>query len=623
MLVVVLITGFIYWPGLDGPFLLDDIANIVSTHVNYFDTEEILYAMSHNESGDLGRFVSVLSLIFSGIVHGPEAWGYKFHNLAIHLITGLLMFWFFIKLLCNLTPQLKEEKIVQIAGLTSAIWLMHPLLVSTVLYSVQRMAQLSALFTLAALIVYLSIREKQIQSMVKYLAIAYLVFPLFMILAVFSKENGALIPFYILAIEFLVFKFRFSSPAEKRNTGIFISIFAILPVLLGTLFVLLNFNSVSDYSMRTFTMGERLLTQIHVIFLYIKMIFLPRLSDMTLFHDYIQVREGFDFFTALLLLLLCGLASLVVILKNKAPVVAFAIAWFLISHLMESTIISLEMMFEHRNYLAAAGPLLLLVYYLFNVPEYPQLKKVVLPVIILFALLTGVRVMEWKNSETIYQVALEEHPDSFRVLTLMANVYYNRGQTEEAYQFLAEASSVNEKQFGTFLHESIYRCGSGDDVSHLFLEAEKRASIYPLSAYSLTVLDNTVAILNNDQCGEINIEMVLPVVMAAKTQEGNLSNKRFLGFLDKIESQLMLLSGDYSRAIGMALSAYDNTGVVKILGNLAENLLQLNLIGDAEHIINIIADINEDSFGTESALVEPLQAKLAETKAEFSNYQEQ
>src|SRR5690606_470084 len=95
-----------------------------------------------------------------GIVHGPDSWGYKYHNLLIHLLNGLLLFWLLQKLLPRLAPQITPETTVAIAGLTVATWLLHPLLMSTVLYAVQRMAQLSALFTLAALLCYVFARRQ-------------------------------------------------------------------------------------------------------------------------------------------------------------------------------------------------------------------------------------------------------------------------------------------------------------------------------------------------------------------------------------------------------------------------------------------------------------------------------
>jgi hypothetical protein len=44
--------------------------------------------------------------------------------------------------------------------------------------------------------------------------------------------------------------------------------------------------------------------------------------------------------------------------RNTAPLVAFGIAWFLIGHALESTVLPLEIAHEHRNYLPLFGVLL-------------------------------------------------------------------------------------------------------------------------------------------------------------------------------------------------------------------------------------------------------------------------
>ncbi len=68
------LTALIYWPGLKGPFLLDDIANIGQIDVNEFSWDGVYYQITHNASGALGRPVSMLSLVFTRVIHGPEAW---------------------------------------------------------------------------------------------------------------------------------------------------------------------------------------------------------------------------------------------------------------------------------------------------------------------------------------------------------------------------------------------------------------------------------------------------------------------------------------------------------------------------------------------------------------------
>src|SRR5690606_1976486 len=91
-------------------------------------------------------------------------------------------------------PNLKV-KARAIALLVTAIWLLHPMQVSTVLYVVQRMAQLSAFFTLLALIAYVTGRvaaERGEHS--RSLVYLFAIFPVAMLAAMFCQEHGALAP---------------------------------------------------------------------------------------------------------------------------------------------------------------------------------------------------------------------------------------------------------------------------------------------------------------------------------------------------------------------------------------------------------------------------------------------
>lgn len=608
-------TAFIYWQGLSGPFLLDDFLNVVEAHVDSFDLDEIYYAVTHNESGQLGRTVSMLSFVFSGIVHGPLPWGYKFHNLVIHLLNGVLIFWLFYKLLPKIAPQKSENDIRLIAGLTATIWMLHPLMVSTVLYVVQRMAQLSALFTLAALLSYVFAREQSDSRGYRFYFHAYLGFPVFLLLSIFSKESGALIPVYVLAIEFLVYGIGLKDFLKITKMNIFVVVFGLLPVILGSVYLLTHLSSLTNFSLRSFDMGDRLLTQLHVVTMYLKMILVPRLADMTLFHDYVNVVTSFDLVTALLLVMLIILVGLCFYLRKKAPVFVFAVAWFVISHLLESTIFNLEMMFEHRNYLAAVGPLFAVVYYLFSVPEYPKIKYATIPILLLMMLMTAVRTAEWQSEESIYHVAVQEHPDSLRAVVALSTLHYRHGNISEAIGLLRLAQSVNEREYGTYIHEAVYRCGLGDDLDEYLEKAKSIAAVYPATPYSLNAMDNVVAVINSGNCPEIKKESVLELLAAAKQQENISQHIWYTGLIERIEGQIHFLMGNYREGVALSLSAYQKTELIQILARLANYLITLELFDDAEIIIRDIENKNIELSGRETAIIQPLWDNLEQARA--------
>ena len=102
----------------------------------------------------------------------------------------------------------RPSEVRWLALLTSALWLLHPLHVSTVLYAVQRMAQLSTLFTLAGLYVFARYRSRWAvagASPGDVLACLLWLF-LFTLLAAFSKENGVLLPWLVVVCEMFVYR---------------------------------------------------------------------------------------------------------------------------------------------------------------------------------------------------------------------------------------------------------------------------------------------------------------------------------------------------------------------------------------------------------------------------------
>lgn len=99
-----------------------------------------------------------------------------------------------------------------------------------------------------------------------------------------------------------------------------------------------------------------------MLWLYLGLILLPRLEAFGLHHDDVAVSTGlFEPWTTLpAWAALAGLVWLAWRLRAKAPMASFGIVWFLVGHLLESTVLPLELVHEHRNYVPLFGVLLAL-----------------------------------------------------------------------------------------------------------------------------------------------------------------------------------------------------------------------------------------------------------------------
>jgi hypothetical protein len=132
-----------------------------------------------------------------------------------------------------------------------------------------------------------------------------------------------------------------------------------------------------------------------------------------------------------LLLLAAGAYAL----RNKQPLITFGIAFFFVGHAMESTIIPLELVFEHRNYLPMLGILLPLAYYALNprlhMPSVRVRRAAFLLLVVLFAGLTAARAQQWGDTLLMRTLEVERHPRSVRAHTDLANLYDNLPATSQ------------------------------------------------------------------------------------------------------------------------------------------------------------------------------------------------
>ena len=143
------LTFALYWPGLAGPFLLDDFNTFIAKLPGDGSSFGVLLErVLADRSGPLGRPLAMISFAANAwLAGGLDAYPIKLTNLLLHLLTGLGLYRFTWVLLRPGSPLgLDERRAAWAALLATAVWLLHPLHVSTVLYAVQRMAILAALF---------------------------------------------------------------------------------------------------------------------------------------------------------------------------------------------------------------------------------------------------------------------------------------------------------------------------------------------------------------------------------------------------------------------------------------------------------------------------------------------
>lgn len=353
----------VYWVGLDSIFLLDDSPNLETlSHIHDNDLlNGMLTFATEGDAGRLGRPISLLSFAAQYYAWDSDPWSFKYVNLMIHLLTGSLLFWLVLRIAQCL--QLTARHGAYLALFSAGIWLVHPLQASTVLYVVQRMTQLSALFTVLGLLAYVMGRQHLAVGNLKrgwILTCSGIVFG--GILATLSKENGVLLVFFVWALEASLLR----QLPKPRYWRLWMTAFIYLPILAFVLLFVVNYQQMilGTYAIRDFTLGERLLTEARILSNYLAKITLLSPRDYAVFHDDVSIsRSWFEPVTTLpSVLLMLGLFASALHLRKTYPIYAFAIFWFFAGHILESSVIGLVPYFEHRNYLPLFGIVFGMVY---------------------------------------------------------------------------------------------------------------------------------------------------------------------------------------------------------------------------------------------------------------------
>jgi hypothetical protein len=442
----------VYIPGLTGGFLFDDYPHIVDNQalkITEWSAEDIKRASLSSQAGPFKRPVAMFTFAVNHLTAGLNPQTYLITNLYIHILNALLLAWLSFLLLRAIQPQDRSpgdpRPLLLTAFAIAVMWGLHPYNLTSVNYIIQRMTSLSALFSLVALICFVYFRQSFQAKKQILLAFGMCLATL---LAILSKENALLLPVQIAIIELTLFTqlrgpFRhWITIRQAVSWGLIIGI----PGFFA--YHLLSTDWASAYHFRHYSLSERWLTEQRVLWTYLQQIFLPNITTMGLFLDDYPISNSLtNPITTLAAIFGHAVLLLLAFLKlRKYPVLSFSIFWFYASHLLESTIFPLEIMFEHRNYTAAIGPLFGLVYYLTFSFQTSRLRKLSLALLIgltlLFSASTSVRA-SYFGDWLLYPIyEAEHHPTSSRanfnagrVLAILMDRERNPQRKEQYFEY--------------------------------------------------------------------------------------------------------------------------------------------------------------------------------------------
>lgn len=418
-LTVSCLTFWVYWPGIHGPFVFDDFANIVennSVHINSLNPSTISSAAFSTSTGPLSRPIPMASFALNYYFAGLNEFWFKATNVFLHIANGILL-WFVARQILSRNYDDGSGKQIATVGATVCLlcWIFHPLHVTSVLYVVQRMVELSSFFGLCAVLFYLKAREKK--SLQNAIWLQFCAFSS-VVLAVLCKENLVILVPLLAFLEFSLFR----KQPEKSKQILFVRFLRVI-LLLGVIvlfaYIAIKFpDFIRGYNFRPFTMGERLLTESRILWIYFGQIILPDISRMHLFHDEIIVSKSIlsPLTTLAAIFFMIAAITCAWLMRRSHPLVYIAIGWFLIGHAIESSFISLELMHAHRNYFPMMGFFILLG--AMGVQLYEKSSVLMMGLLLIMVTALGLstrhRAMDWSTWEILVVTEAEKNSLSAR-----------------------------------------------------------------------------------------------------------------------------------------------------------------------------------------------------------------
>lgn len=467
-----LLTAAVYWPGLNGPLILDDLVNL--DLLRELDEQgRLTLAQVLAERGGVlgGRPVSWLSFVWNWRVSGADVWSFKLVNLLVHLGNGVLVLLLARELLREGSARPLSARRLELAALAiAALWLLAPMQVSAVLYVVQRMTLLAATFALAGLLAYCRGRVLLERSAVRGWCLIAVAVVICWPLAALSKQNGVLLIVLLLLVEVCVLAR--SRPTTRWPSAVLAGLCLLTAAAGGARFVVDPDWVLGMYEVRDFTPIERLLTQPRILTDYaLNLLQLPGGTPLSLFHDDFAPSTGVLSPPSTLVHLLAWAAVPVFAWRSRrgaGRLVGCGLAFFLFAHALEAGPFPLELYFEHRNYLPAFGLLLALVaLVLWGLERAPRARGIVaaacVAMIVVHAGLTAARVGVWTTWEGIIEAGAHGHPRSARARAGAAIVEFSAGRLDAGLQHLAaaRASGGSRMRAGAALKSLVGYCLAG------------------------------------------------------------------------------------------------------------------------------------------------------------------
>ena len=476
----------VYSNVLDAPFVFDDVT---IRDKAFLHTETFLEAVGVLFDDSSDRRIGYMTFALNFWLHGLNTLGYHLVNLVIHILCGWLIFWLVHRTLTlpGVTlgaapaarrfaadsgggrPSDNAESVKtgskralfglddawNVAFFAALLWLVHPVQIMGVTYIVQRLTSLSALLYLAAFAAYVAGRVRSGRHRHLFYAAGTVAW----LLSLGVKQNVALLPVMVLIYELYFFH---EDPWEAVKQGWKWAAGATAVVAVTAFWYLgpgLWSAMAARYAEREITMWERLLSEARALVHYVSLIALPLPSRLNVDHDFAVSRSLLNPITTLPAVLIVFTAiSFAFWGARRYRFLSFSIFWFLVNLAIESTIIPVDLIFEHRLYLPSIGLIAVGVGIVYRglAPLHKYAAPVGLALIaILFGTWTYERNQVWTDPVLLWSDNARKSPEKARVHGNLGKAYLDAERYDEAAASFEIAIGLDPTLIGAYTNLAV------------------------------------------------------------------------------------------------------------------------------------------------------------------------
>jgi tetratricopeptide (TPR) repeat protein len=555
LLLLFLLLLVIYFNSFSGIWIFDDAPNIVENrhvHLKSLDWDSIKGTFYGPEGKNINRPLSYLSFGLNYYFHELNVFGYHLVNFIIHCLTTLFLYLFiFHTLHLPIMRGRFADRAGSIALLAAALWATSPIQVTAVTVIVQRMASMAGMFFIMAMYFYLVGRiTPGLSKKITWFSLC----GLSGLLSLASKENAAMLPVVLYLFDLLLIQ---GVSRERLMRHLLLGGIPLI-ILAALAFALTNPLAIlSGYDSREFTLLERLLTQPRILLFYLSLMLYPMTDRFTLMHEITISTSLFSPWTTLpAIVFWTSWTALGVYWAGKRPLISFCLLFFVVNHLIESSFIPLELIYEHRNYIPSMSLFILLsVGIIAFIRDFSKKRLLaVLASVVLCITIAGQGYSVVKRN-ILFGHALylwfdnaEKAPGLSRVHTNLGQTYEEMGMDEEARKaylaaIVADRYDRLDARAVTLNNMGNYYARGGDLAKALdfFKQALAVAPEYMLARHGMA----TAQLMMGDlESARLTLEEALGKV------------PKSANFLT-LYSFVLLKQNDYHRAVQVAKNALD------------------------------------------------------------------